>query len=152
MPLKPITFKDACAYIEAVHRHHRPPQGHKFSIGLTDGGGVLRGVVCVGRPVARMLDDGFTAEVTRLCTDGVRNGCSTLYGAAARAAAAMGYTRIVTYILASETGTSLRASGWTKDADARGGSWSVPSRPRIDNHPLEPKTRWVRYLGGKHAG
>jgi hypothetical protein len=93
-----------------------------------------------------MLDDGFTAEVTRLCTDGAYNGCSMLYGAAARAAAAMGYTKIITYILASETGTSLKASGWKMEAASPGGSWSVPSRSRVDSHPLEPKTRWSRTL------
>ena len=144
--LKPISFKVACDYIAEVHRHHKPPQGHKFSIGAVDGDQTLRGVVCVGRPVARALDDGYTAEVTRLCTDGAKNACSMLYGASARAAAAMGYTKIVTYILASETGASLRASGWSKEADSPGGSWSVPSRPRIDNHPLEPKSRWARKL------
>ncbi len=144
--LRPVTFAQACKYIASTHRHHRPPQGHKFSIGLADEQGVLRGVVCVGRPVSRMLDDGMTAEVTRLCTDGVKNGCSILYGAAARAAAAMGYKRIITYILASETGASLKASGWAIETSSKGGSWSVPSRPRQDNHPLEPKTRWGRKL------
>ena len=144
--LKPVSFAQACEYITAVHRHHKPPQGHKFSVGLTDESGALRGIVCVGRPVARMLDDGFTAEVTRLCTDGAYNGCSMLYGAAARAAAAMGYTKIITYILASETGASLKASGWKMEAASPGGSWSVPSRPRVDSHPLEPKTRWSRTL------
>lgn len=43
----------------------------------------------------------------------------------------MGYTKIITYILESELGTSLKASGWEKEADGVGGSnWNVPSRPR----------------------
>lgn len=143
--LRPITYAEACAFIGQHHRHHRPPQGHKVSIGA-EYCGKLVGVAVLGRPVARMVDDGYTAEVTRLCTDGTPNVCSLLYGAAARAAKALGYRKIITYILASETGASLRASGWFQDRKSAGGSWSCPSRPRNDNHPLEPKTRWTRIL------
>jgi hypothetical protein len=121
-------------------------QGHKFSIGLVDETGQLVGCAVVGRPVARMLDDGMTAEVTRLCTDGSKNACSKLYSACARAAEAMGYTKIVTYILASEPGGSLRATGWTQTTDSGGGTWSRPSRARVDKHPTEPKVRWDRTL------
>jgi hypothetical protein len=102
-------------------------------------GETLVGVVIVGRPVARMRDDGHTLEVTRLCTDGTKNACSFLYGAAARAAFALGYSRIGTYILASETGASLRASGWRLIGQRGGSSWSRDSRPREDKHPTEPK-------------
>jgi hypothetical protein len=140
--LAPISLKDACQYIADYHRHHKPPQGHKFSIAARDEALKLRGVVIVGRPVARMLDDGYTAEVTRLCTDGEKNCCSLLYAAAARAAKAMGYRKVITYILESESGASLKASGWKFERAAGGGSWSVPSRPRIDKHPLEPKQLW----------
>ncbi|QDP64123.1 MAG: putative adenine modification enzyme [Prokaryotic dsDNA virus sp.] len=143
--LRPITYRAACDFIERLHRHHKPPQGHKFSVGL-DGGAGLIGVAVIGRPVARGADDGFTAEVTRLCTDGSPNACSALYGAAARAAKAMGYRRIITYTLESETGASLRASGWRRDGSVNGRSWSCPSRPREDKHPTVPKTRWVRDL------
>lgn len=143
--LTPITYKQACDFIARLHRHHRPPQGHKFSIGAARGDALV-GVAVVGRPVARMADDGWTAEVTRLCTDGSPNVCSLLYGAAARAAQAMGYRRIITYILASETGASLRASGWRQDRRSGGGSWSRVDRQRDDKHPLEAKTRWVRDL------
>lgn len=143
--LRPIGYAQACEFIDRLHRHHRPPQGHKFSVGA-ELDGALVGVACIGRPVARMADDGFTAEVTRLCTDGADNACSLLYGAAARAAKAMGYRRIITYILGTENGASLRASGWEKDADTGGGSWNRPSRGRKDNHPLEAKQRWVRRL------
>ena len=140
LEVRPITFKDACDFIAQHHRHHRPPRGHKFSIAAW--ADKIVGVAVVGRPVARGLDDGLTAEVTRLCTDGTPNACSLLYGAARRVAKAMGYRRIVTYILASEAGGSLRASGWSKEADTAGGSWSCPSRPRKDKHPTEPKQRW----------
>lgn len=145
LQLRPITLRAASAFIDALHRHHKPPRGHKFSIGLANGEKLV-GVAVVGRPVARMADDGYTAEVTRLCTDGTPNACSALYGAAARAAKAMGYRKIITYILESEPGTSLRAAGWRKDRRSSGGSWSRADRTRDDKHPLEPKTRWSRDL------
>ena len=134
----PIKFADACEYVAQFHRHHTPPVGHKFSIAAMDGDELV-GVVIVGRPVARRRDDGLTLEVTRLCTNGHRNACSFLYGAAARAAFALGYKRIGTYILKRETGTSLAAAGWKLIGETPGKSWSVPSRPRDDKHPIEPK-------------
>jgi len=145
MQLKPLTIREANAYIVENHRHHGRVQGHKFSIGLTVDDSLV-GCAVVGRPVARMLDDGFTAEVTRLCTNGSKNACSKLYAACANAARSMGYRRIVTYILASETGASLIASGWIRTAESNGGSWSRPSRGRTDKHPTEPKSRWERML------
>jgi hypothetical protein len=138
---RPISLVEANKYVSRWHRHHPPVRGHKFSIGAV-AGGQLVGVAIVGRPVARMRDDGETLEVTRLCTDGTRNACSFLYGRAARAAFAMGYRRIGTYVLASEGGASLRASGWRVVAEVRGRSWSCPSRLRADRHPLEDKTLW----------
>ena len=134
----PISLAEANAFVAAHHRHHTPVVGHKFSIGCAAKGEIV-GVVIIGRPVSRHRDDGLTLEVTRLCTDGTRNACSFLYGTAARAAFALGYQRIGTYILASENGASLRASGWRLIGERGGGSWSVPSRPRVDTHPLEPK-------------
>lgn len=131
--LVPVTFADACGFVVMWHRHHRPPIGHKFSVGVADSEGVLRGVAIVGRPVARMYDDGLTLEVNRTATDGSPNANSMLYGAAWRAAKALGYGRLVTYTQADETGASLRAAGWRVlgERSARSG-WSVPSRPRTD--------------------
>lgn len=143
--LKPISFSDACRFVADHHRHHVPPQGYKFAVGCLDGDR-LCGVVIVGRPVARNRDDGWTAEVTRLCTDGTRNACSILYAAAARAAKAMGYRGIITYILADEPGTSLRASGWELQGMTEGGSWGRPSRPREDKPPTCKKQVWARRL------
>jgi len=116
---------------------------HLFSIGavLDD---MIVGVVIVGRPVARMRDDGMTTEVTRLCTDGTKNACSFLYGAAAKASFALGYTRIGTYILASEPGVSLTAAGWRMIGEAGGGSWHRSNRPRVDRHPLQQKLLFER--------
>lgn len=139
--LQPITYPEAKRFIKDHHRHHLPPQGWKFGIACNDGEKV-RGVVTVGRPVARHLDDGLTLEVTRCCTDGAKNAASMLYGAAWRASKALGYTRLVTYTLKEEPGTSLKAAGWTALYETPGRSWSCPSRPRVDTHPLGQKTLW----------
>ncbi|WP_350224256.1 XF1762 family protein [Novosphingobium sp. fls2-241-R2A-195] len=138
----PVTMKDANAFVTEHHRHHPGVRGCKFCIGVADETGRLRGVAVVGRPVARSLDDGFTAEVTRMCTDGARNACSMLYRAAWRASAAMGHKRMVTYTLATELGISLRAAGLRRRESVRGRSWDCPSRPRSDRHPVEAKWRW----------
>ena len=142
LQIVPCELSDANAFVQQHHRHHGRVVGHRFSIGLTDVSGELRGVAIIGRPVARRLDDGWTLEVTRLATDGCPHACSMLYAAAWRAARAMGYRKLLTYILATEPGTSLKAAGWTLVGSTPGRSWSVPSRPRIDKHPLQPKLRW----------
>lgn len=137
LSLCPITLTEARAYVTAHHR------GGLFAVAVSAEEAV-RGVAIVGRPVARALADGYTAEVTRLCTDGARNACSMLYSAAWRAARALGYRRLVTYTLPEEGGASLRAAGWRLIGLAGGGSWSSPSRPRVDTHPTQRKLRWER--------
>lgn len=142
--ITPISFADACGFVTMWHRHHQPPAGHKFSIGVADEEGVLRGVAMVGRPVASAYDDGLTLEVNRTATDGTSNANSMLYGAAWRAAKSLGYGRLVTYTQAGETGASLRAAGWHVIAErpARKG-WDTPSRPR-DGRGVDgiPRTLW----------
>lgn len=136
-----MTLSDARAFVAQHHRHHPAPAGGLFAVAVADRGGV-RGVAIVGRPVARANDDGWTVEVTRVATDGARNACSMLYGACWRAARALGWRRCITYTLATETGASLRAAGWRVVGEVRGRSWSCPSRPRVDRHPLQNKLRW----------
>jgi hypothetical protein len=133
-----VELKEANEFVAALHRHHKPVIGHKFSLGAVMDDKLV-GVAIVGRPVARMRDDGDTLEVTRLCTDGTDNACSFLYGACARAAFALGYHRIGTYILASEPGTSLTGAGWRLMGERGGGSWSRGSRLRTDKAPTERK-------------
>lgn len=144
MTARPIGWREAKAFVDRLHRHHFSPQGWKFGIGA-EKNGQLVGVVMVGRPVSRMLDDGKTAEVIRLVTDGTRNACSFLYARARQIALLMGFSRIITYILASEPGTSLKAAGWKFEREAGGGSWSRPSRGRKDKAPLETKQLWAAY-------
>jgi hypothetical protein len=129
----PVKFADACGFVQMWHRHHRPPVGCKFCIGIADQDDRLVGVAIVGRPVAWMFDDGLTLEVTRSATDGTRNANSKLYGEAWKATKALGYRRLVTYTQQGETGASLRAAGWRVVAQLppkRG--WDRPSRPRED--------------------
>jgi hypothetical protein len=137
----PIGLRAANEYIKSYHRHHGSVVGHKFSIAAMRYDKLV-GVVIVGRPVNRVRDDGLTAEITRLCTDGSRNVCSLLYGAARKAAFAMGYERIGTYTLPEEGGASLRAAGFVCVRQTQGGSWSTPSRLREDKAPLDPKWLW----------
>ena len=128
LTIVPITLRAAAAFIAEHHRHHRPPRGAKFALGVTDEDGQLRGVVTVGRPVARAYDDGLTAEVNRSATDGCPNANSALYGAAWRVCQAMGYRRLITYTQDGESGSSLRGAGWqrVRDLPPRG-SWAESS-------------------------
>lgn len=145
LQIQPVTFKEACRYVKRRHRHHRPPQGYKFSLGVNDGVRVV-GVLIAGSPVARWLDDGLTVEVTRCCTDGTRNACSMLYGAAWRAARSLGYVRQITYTIPEEGGASLRAAGAVLVCETKGGKWTKTVAgervERANDWPTGPKFRW----------
>lgn len=143
--IAPCDFYTASLFVKSLHRHNKPPVGHKFSIACYDGDR-LCGVCMVGRPVGRYLDDGFTLEVNRCCTDGTRNACSMLYGAAQRAAKALGYRRIVTYTLESENGSSLRASNWICDGQAGNTHWSGQRYEQCELVLGEMKVRWRKEL------
>lgn len=145
LTLIPVTLSTANAFVAAHHRHHKPVVGHKYSIGCAVGCQLI-GVVIVGRPVSRYLDDGKTLEVTRLCTNGTPNACSILYAAAARAARAMGYSKIITYTLDTENGVSLRAAGWRCEGAAGGKQWTGKRKPAEPQSPLQMKLRYSKTL------
>ena len=132
LELVPVDYREACDFITKHHRHHLPPQGWKFGIGCSVDGEIV-GVITVGRPVARFLDNGWTLEVTRCCTDGTKNAPSFLYAAAWRVTRNLGYKRLITYILKEEPGTTLVSAGWKCVGEAGGGNWNTKSRPRIDS-------------------
>lgn len=138
-----MSLKDSRAFVAAWHRHHVPAVGHKFSLGVVSETGVLVGVAMVGRPVAPSYDDGHTLEVNRTATDGTPNANSCLYGAAWRAARALGYSRLITYTQSGESGASMRGAGWKVVAErpARPG-WHTPSRPRTNRADNIPRTLW----------
>lgn len=142
----PLELREANEFVATLHRHHDPVYRDKFRVGA-EKNGELVGIVQVGRPVSRNLDDGKTVEVTRLCSNGERNVCSFLYGKAAKIAQEMGYSKIITYILQSEPGVSLKAAGWTlEDPSCGGGNWNCPSRKRNTTAPTEKKQRWSKLL------
>jgi len=145
LTLTPVSLAEANAFVTQHHRHHKPVVGHKFSIGCTVNGRLV-GVAIVGRPVSRYLDNGLTLEVNRLCTDGTKNACSMLYAAAWRAARAMGYQKIITYTLDTESGASLRAAGWTCAGLAGGKRWTGSRRPAADLYPAQMKYRYEKSI------
>ena len=146
MKILPLELRDLNALVSCLHRHHKPVQGHRFSIGVEHGGKVVGGA-SVGRPTARMTNQRKVLEVTRLVTDGTKNACSALYSAAARIGKELGYERIQTFILDSESGTSLRAAGWKFEQESGGGDWTRESKPnRRQDQPQYPKQRWGKEL------
>lgn len=138
----PVTNEAGKAYVDSFHRHHGSSVQARFCLAVVDEGRKVRGVVLVGRPVARLLDDGWTLEVNRLATDGCENACSALYGAARRVAKEMGYRKLITYIRQDEPGTSLKASGWKFEEPIRARSWNMPGRPRTDKTDIVTRGRW----------
>lgn len=148
MNLKPVTLRQANEFVQQHHRHNAATQGHKFSIGL-ESDGALIGVVIVGRPLARYCDDGYTAEILRVCVlENLPNANSMLYGAALRACRAMGYRKVITYSLPEECGSSLKAVGFSEDGRTKVYSkgWNTPARPRAFSarYPMGEKIRWVK--------
>ena len=143
MNVKPISRNAAAEWIAKHHRHHGPPTGWLFGVGVYDGDERV-GVACAGRP-ARLLQDGVTCEITRVATTGHLNACSYAYGALRRAAAALGYTRVITYTRPDESGASVRAAGFRFAGVSRGGDWGRPGRPRKAAADPGPKLRWVWY-------
>ncbi|MBM63256.1 MAG: hypothetical protein CL484_09945 [Acidobacteria bacterium] len=141
LELLPITQKEAKSFIEQYHRHHAPSVGGKFSVAVAMDDTIV-GVAMAGRPVSRILDDGFTLEINRVCTDGTRNACSKLYAACMRTGREMGYKRFITYTLPEESGASLRGAGWRLVGEVGGGNWNKPSRPRVDTVLTQGKLRW----------
>lgn len=147
LTIRPILLPAANVFVSTHHRHHKPLKIHKFSIAVMDEDNRMRGIAILGRPVARLYDDGLTIEVLRVATDGCANACSALYGASRRIAKEFGYTRLITYTLMSEPGTSLKAAGWRIDATNVGGNvWNNNSRndgrKRTDVTLGQKKIRW----------
>lgn len=155
---------EAFDFVEAHHSHHEAPAGWRFGVAVDNGEHGRRvGVAVVGNPQARMLmkAEPGTWEVTRVCCHGParlrRNVASKLYSLAAKRARAEGCTKLITYTLLEEDGTSLRASGWRPVRVTAGGSWSRPSRPRRSRqagpkgNSEGPKVRWELVLNKREA-
>lgn len=150
----PLTQRQAASYIARWHRHHPPSRGDVFRVAVEDEDGEIRGVATIGRPVSRAFDNGRTLEVNRVATDGCPNACSALYGAAWRAAKALGYDRLITYTLKREGGASLRGAGWRVVGERNGRSWAAesgPTRPRDDNYSAVGEQKVLWEAGGPQA-
>lgn len=148
MRIRFCELKQANEFVGRLHRHHKPVQGHRFSIRVESDSGDVLGVLIAGRPVSRFHNPSEVLEVTRVCvSEGAKNACSMLYGAAARIAREMGFLHIQTFILEEETGTTLRASGWVYESDTPGRQWvHSDGRPRRTDQPNTPKQRWGKEL------
>lgn len=143
LEIRPIHLKQANEFVKEHHRHNIPTTGGKFAISCVDGDRICGVAVC-GRPVSRKLDNGFTLEIYRNCTDGTKNACSMLYGACLRIAKNMGYKKVITYTLESENGSSLKASGFLFDGEAGGKNWSGERKRDYFVSPPEKKNRWIK--------
>lgn len=146
MILRPITLRAANAFVAEHHRHNKPARGHKFSIAAYVGAKLV-GVAIVGRPVARELDDGWTAEILRVCVpeDAPRNACSFLYASARRAWRTMGGQKVITYNLQEESGASLRGAGFTcvaKLPGRKGKAWNNRDGRANQEVVRQAKFRW----------
>lgn len=144
----PLELREANEFIGRLHRHHKPVQGHRFSIGaVREDTKELVGVCTVGRPVARKTNPKEVLEITRMCTDGTYNACSFLYACAARIGKELGYISIQTFVLDTETGSSLKASGYKLVGKSSGGQWvHTDGKPRRSDQPTCPKNKWSKDL------
>lgn len=148
LTIVPLSLSQANDLVASWHRHHKPLDQAKFCVGVVDESRRIVGAAIVGRPVARLLDDTFTLEVNRCVTDGTPNACSALYGAVARTAKALGYSRVYTYTREDEPGDSMRGAGWTLDEPhIRARSWNMPGRPRVDKTEIVRRKRWLWQSG-----
>jgi hypothetical protein len=139
--IRPVTLRVAQAFVTDLHRHNKAPRGHKLSLGLFDGDRLV-GVGVLSRPIARLLDTGINAEITRTCTHGTRNANSQIYGALLRVSKAMGYYKVYTYTQEGECGSSLRAVGFVREAE-------LPPRSNwADSSKKLKAVRDPRYLSG----
>lgn len=148
---RPTTLKEANAFVGKIHRHHDATVGHRFSFGAELAGELVGTVIC-GRPVAPKTEQYKILEVTRLCTDGTRNACSFLYGGAAKIGKIMGFQRIQTFILPTESGVSLKAAGWIFDGISHSSNKGFKNRDGRKDDPYGPKHRWIKELNKQGPG
>lgn len=131
----PMSLREANDFVEAYHRHNgrTTRDGGRFAIGASDGERLV-GVAIVGRPIARLMQDGVTAEVLRVCVldDAPKGACSFLYGRSWRVWQQMGGRRMLTYTLQDESGASLRGAGWVIMGESKPhkAGWTSADRAR----------------------
>ena len=141
--VRPLPVTLAIRFNATTHRRLPKVIGGMWAVGA-EIDGELVGVALVGRPIARLADDGRCLEVLRCAVaTGARNACSALYGACARTARAMGAADLWTYVHGDESGHSLRAAGWIRIGPTKGGEWSRDGRQRELAIDSLPKVKWA---------
>ena len=143
----PLSLKEANEFVTKHHRHNKKCAGHKFSVGAMYKNELV-GVVIVGRPVARKLDNRFTLEINRNCVlDSAPKGtCSFLYSRAMKVWQSQGGKKILTYTLETEPGSSLKAVNF--NAAAKTGFFKGGWQNRSNRREYTPirKIRWEKFL------
>lgn len=144
MKFAPIGLRAANEFVRQHHRHNKPVRGHKFALALHKDN-IMIGVAIAGRPLARSLDNGKNLEVLRVCViEGNKNACSKLYARIKRIGQLMGYEKVITYTLKTESQSSLKAILATPVSfEAGGQSWNHGKRKRQEQTiSMERKIRW----------
>ena len=115
MNLVNLKLGEAQYFIEQNHRHSDPLKRHKFSIGVcNDDYNELYGVLTVDVPSGRWKNPRDKIEIRRVCTlPNQKNVASFLIGKAVTACFAMGYKEILTYTRPHESGSTLKACGFS---------------------------------------
>jgi len=139
----PIELREANDFVLKYHRHNRPTQGHRFSIGLLKGGELI-GVAIMGRPISRMLQTKGTLEILRVCIkEGNKNANSIMYSRVRKISELLGYTKLITYTLKTESQSSLKAVGAKVVAETQPQSWDRKKRHREEQDIYKQvKLRW----------
>ena len=149
----PLSLKEANEFVTKYHRHNKKCAGHKFSIGAVYKNEIV-GVVIVGRPVARKLDDRFTLEINRNCVlDTAPKGtCSFLYSRAIKIWQTMGGKKIITYTLETESGSSLKAVNFNKETTVqtfkKNTGWTTRTNRIWQEVQATPRIRWGKEFNG----
>ena len=118
-------------------------QGAMWCVSVRSGAEIV-GVVLVGWPSQEQTSDEMDMLRVLRCAvkEGHPNACSMLYGAAWRAARAMGVTSMDTHTHEDEAGVSLKAAGWVYGGMTAGGEHDRKGRPRKAAVESRPKHRW----------
>lgn len=143
LQIVPISIKQANEYVAKWHRHNSPVRIARFALAVQGEDGNIHAVGIVGLPLARALMDGYIVEILRVASDGTRNTCSMLYGNCRKAAFALGFNRVITYNLHTESGASLKAAGFQLVCTTAGGkTWQNRPGRKHQQVVFSEKNRW----------
>lgn len=105
----PVSLQEVNDYLAEHIRQYQPMRGCKFSVGCALDGKLVGAAI-----VGRCRDDSQALQIDRIYTIGGRTAYGMLYGAAARAAQALGYWRIIAFLRLDRPDSALRAAGWAR--------------------------------------